>query len=60
MGFLLSNVFGQEKGARFFFYVHNIIKIHLSIFGMSNNHNYIKNIISYNLPTLTKYWQSKS
>ena len=38
MGFLLSNVFGLEKGARFFFYVHYIIQIHLSIFGMSNNH----------------------
>ena len=25
MGFLLSNVFGLEKGARFFFYVHYII-----------------------------------
>ena len=28
MGFLLSNVFGLEKGARFFFYVHYIIQIH--------------------------------
>ena len=32
MGFLLSNVFGLEKGARFFFYVHYIIQIHFTIF----------------------------
>ena len=48
MGFLLSNVFGLEKGARFFFYVHYIIQIHFTIFCMPNNHYYIKNIISFN------------
>lgn len=51
MGFLLSNVFGLEKGARFFFYVHYIIQIHFTIFCMSNNHYYIKNIISFNFPS---------
>ena len=39
MVFLLSNVFGPEKGARFFFYVHYVIKIHFALFGMSDNHH---------------------
>lgn len=60
MGFLLSNVFGLEKDARFFFYVHYIIQIHFTIFCMSNNHYYIKNIISFNFPNFIKHWQSKS
>ena len=55
MGFLLSKVFGLEKGARFFFYIYDIIQIHFSIFSMSDNHNNVKHIISLNFSILIKY-----
>ena len=55
MGFLLSNVFGLEKGARFFFYIYYIIKVLFPISGMSDDHNYIKHIISRNFSIFTKH-----
>ena len=44
MGFLLSNVFGLEKGARFFFYIYDVIKIFFTIRITSDNRSSPKSI----------------
>ena len=46
MGFVPSKILGFERVARFFFYVHNIIQVHLPIFCMPHNQRSMKNIVS--------------
>ncbi len=60
MGFLLSNVFGPEKDARFFFYVYNVVKILLSILSVTEYHSRVKYIISLDFAITPKHWQRKS
>ncbi len=56
MGFLLSNVFGPEKDARFFFYVYNVVKILLSILSVTEYHSRVKYIISLDFAITPNIW----
>ena len=45
MSFQLSKVLGPEKATRFFFYIHNVIQVFLSIFCMAKNHRHVEHIV---------------
>ena len=49
-----------KRGARFFFYSKQIIQIFLSVFSMTYQHPHCEYIISFYLPSLIIYRQSKS
>ena len=60
MGFLPSKILWFERVARFFFYVHNVIKIHFSVYIMPYQHGGMKHIIPLHFPIFIIDWQCKT
>ena len=59
MGFLPSKTLWFERVARFFFYVHNIIKIHFPVCIMPDQHRRMEHIIPFHFPIIAVHRQCK-